>query len=125
MDSEHDLSVPGLSSVSMSSGISTPAPCIAFAFSVHSDQGSEARNEGTKGPRQVAIILRHDRSRRRGVRVDVNVSGTGDLNIPYGESVADRPSKEMIEDLEEKARRGGAFGIAGKVWGWLTKSEMK
>ena len=118
LDAEH--AVPGLTSVSMSAGATSPPPCIVLAFAAHASRSSGARDVGgiANGPRQVALVIRHDRTRRRGVRVDVNVSSAADLD--YGNTLDERPSPALIDELEEITRRGGAFGTAGKVWSWIT-----
>ncbi|TDL26215.1 hypothetical protein BD410DRAFT_784285 [Rickenella mellea] len=55
-------------------------------------------------PSQVQITVGHDPTRPKGVRVDVNGS------LPF--------TTIQVDKLEESARRGGIFGLAGKVWGW-------
>ncbi|KAL5523559.1 hypothetical protein ACEPAG_7732 [Sanghuangporus baumii] len=122
LDLDAESAVPGLSSISTTVGGGSPSPCIALAFAVHGTSlGGEAHP--TLGPRQVAIVLRHDRSRKRGLRLDVNVTA------PTGSGISgmttDRPSAGLMEELEESSRRGGTFGTAGKVWSWLTKTNQK
>lgn len=114
LDAEH--AVPGLASVSVPSGVNSPSPCIALAFAAHASRFAGAGYE--PGSRQVALLVKHDRTRRRGVRVDVNVSAASQLG--YSVSIGERPLPALIEELEEIVRRGGAFGAAGKVWTWLT-----
>ncbi|EJD02730.1 uncharacterized protein FOMMEDRAFT_156063 [Fomitiporia mediterranea MF3/22] len=118
-DMDNEQAVPGLSSVSMSAGGITPSPSVALAFAVHESgtTSSEQNVHLANGPRQVALVIRHDRSRRRGVRVDINVSSPSDM--AYGNPIGERPPARLIEELEETSRRGGTFATAGKVWAWL------
>lgn len=130
-DSEH--AVPGLSSISMSAGTGAPEPCIALGFFAHSSGSDPAAGGGSGAvglgmgsrPRQAALVLRHDRTRRRGVRVDVSVttpSQEDDELFGSGEPSSERPPQQIIEELEEAARRGGYFGVVGKVWAWISKT---
>ncbi|KAL5528641.1 hypothetical protein ACEPAF_7777 [Sanghuangporus sanghuang] len=123
LDLDAESAVPGLSSISMTVGGGSPPPCIALAFAVHgSTLGGEAYP--TSGPRQVAIVLRHDRSRKRGLRTDVNVTAPmAEIGSGVSGITSERPSAGLMEELEETSRRGGTFGTAGKVWSWLTKNN--
>ena len=72
-------------------------------------------------PRQAALVIRHDRTRKRGVRVDVSVTSTSEEDDLFGPTQPrpERPPAQMVDELEETARRGGYFGVVGKVWTWL------
>ncbi|KAH8119036.1 hypothetical protein DFH11DRAFT_1686038 [Phellopilus nigrolimitatus] len=118
LDSDAESAVPGLASISMSSNVTTPAPCLALAFAVHvSGQPGQSSSAIRTGLSQAALVLRHDRSRRRGIRVDVNVS----LDDGNGLSGGKRPPGQLLDELEESIRRGGAFGAAGRVWVWAAQ----
>ncbi|KAI5117227.1 hypothetical protein M0805_001585 [Coniferiporia weirii] len=108
--------VPGLGSISVSAGVTTPAPSIFLAFAVHMPK--QAGQGITPRPSQAALVLRHDRTRRRGVRVNANVATS--LGDGSGSLAGDSPPAKFIDELEESVRRGGAFGAAGRVWGWAS-----
>ncbi|THH05353.1 hypothetical protein EW145_g4857 [Phellinidium pouzarii] len=114
LDPDAENAVPGLASISMSTGSTIPAPSVALAFTVHMpNQPGQSNKLG-----QVALVLRHDRTCSRGVRVDANVSVSESLRGMHGNHLP----PQLIDELEEGARRGGAFGMAGKVWRWATGS---
>ena len=128
----------------MSASPTVSEPCIALGFFTHSSTSSTSFGGLTaasalglgpasgSSPRQAALVLRHDRTRRRGVRVDVSVTSTSthqeDDSELFGISLGrgapapatERPPARMIEDLEETARLGGYFGVVGKVWNWIS-----
>lgn len=128
LDLDSERAVPGLSSISMAVGGNSSPSCIALAFVIHGHSSANVGNEGNPslGPRQVAIVSRHDRSRRRGLRVDVNVTApVGAADSGFGDISGERPPAGLIEELEESSRRGGTFGMAGKVWSWLTNAYQR
>lgn len=108
-DVDEENAVPGLSSISMSTSTTSPVPCIVLMFAVQASVNSSS------GPCQVALVLRHERSRRRGVRIDVNFTPTD------GNSVGYRASPQLVDELEECVRRGGLFGLPGRVWQWVNR----
>ena len=69
-------------------------------------QSREIGSAGTTGASELQVAISHDKTRPKGCRVEVG--GT----LPY--------TTQRVGELEEFARRGAVFGVAGKVWKWAS-----
>lgn len=126
-DEHIEDAVPGLSSISAPVRPAASEPCVALGFFAHSSGPASGETMGLHSgigsrPRQAALVIRHDRTRKKGVRVDVSVTSTVEEDDLFGTTQPrqEHPPTQMIEELEETARRGGYFGVIGKVWTWLS-----
>lgn len=114
LDSEADEEnvVPGLSSISMTTGATSQVPCIVLLFAV------QPSFNPSSGLCQVALVVRHERARRRGIRVDLNFTPSD------GNTSAYQVTSQFIDELEERVRRGGLFSLPGKVWEWANRTSL-
>lgn len=114
-DTDSEPIVPGLSSNSASAGPSTPPPCIVLTFSAHGRKRPDAY--------RIVIVLRQDRTRQRGVRLDVSIAPSEHDTLTLGAVGPPRLPRELIEKMEEGLRRGGAFSVVGRIWAWIAGDE--
>lgn len=53
----------------------------------------------------VEVVVEYDEGRSRGVRIQVASSGGGEGRM-----------EEVVVEVEEMCRRGGVFGVLGRLW---------